>query len=278
MLYPISTARYISTFPHRWRTAGGRWAYSPVQKAIENNCQWNLAAYYFHPLSERSCVSLELICLSAVILSLIHHRDVGTTLFKHDVPISNSGIYSWGSNRYIDNVPVKKIMAVSKRKRRKHQEHEIVHQSIHQKTLKTHQEKTISIYEKLHQSTSSTCTRNTSFFSTVGVISSNLTVIRVSAATLLYAVTFPGFFASNSAPNGCFSRAIIWRARISLSSCDTDEGGGREPASLLQVALRPPNGGPKREASRPVPVLRAEEMIFEGPGSELGGNSPIHED
>ena len=75
-----------------------------------------------------------------------------------------------------------------------------------------------------HYSTSSVRTLSISLFNIVGVISSTWTVIKLSAATLLYAATLPRFGVSSSAPNGCLSRAITWSARICLSVCDSDDG------------------------------------------------------
>jgi hypothetical protein len=66
-------------------------------------------------------------------------------------------------------------------------------------------------------STSSMPTLSTSLFNIVGVISSTWTVIRLSAATLLYAATLLRCGVSSSAPNGCLSRAMTWSARICVS-------------------------------------------------------------
>ena len=57
------------------------------------------------------------------------------------------------------------------------------------------------------QSTSSTRTLSISLSNIAGVISSTRTVIKLSGATLLYAATPPELGVSNSAPNGCLSRA-----------------------------------------------------------------------
>ena len=133
-------------------------------------------------------------------------------------------------------------------------------------------------------------TLDISLFSTAGVISSTWTVIRVSAATLLYAAILPVSGVSNSATNGWLSRATTWKACITLSSCDTDEGGWRDdsdeggrrddtdkggwrdPASSRRAAVRLPN----RNAKRAVRFSEAVPGAFEGPANE--GGSPNEED
>ena len=125
-------------------------------------------------------------------------------------------------------------------------------------------------------STSNMHTLSTSLFSTVGVISSTWTVIRLSAATLLYAATLWRFGVSSSAPNGCLSRAITWSARVCLFVCDNDEGGLRDDASGGNGVVRPPKGRPMRETSHAARVCGAADAIPEGPGDD--GNSTIEED
>jgi hypothetical protein len=78
-------------------------------------------------------------------------------------------------------------------------------------------------------------TPSVNLFNIAGVISSTWTVIKLSAATLLYAATLPRFGVSSSAPNGCLSRAMAWSARICLSIGDNDEGGRRDAASRGNV-------------------------------------------
>ncbi|KAI9572520.1 hypothetical protein HD554DRAFT_2065904 [Boletus coccyginus] len=80
-------------------------------------------------------------------------------------------------------------------------------------------------------------TVSTSLFNTVGVVSSTWTVIRLSAATLLYAATLPRSGVSSSAPNGCLSRASTRRARSCASACDADKGSRREVASRVAGPL-----------------------------------------
>ena len=74
-------------------------------------------------------------------------------------------------------------------------------------------------------------TLSTNLFNIAGVISSTWTVIKLSAATLLHAATFPRFGVSNNAPNGCLSRVMSRRARFSLSIGDMVEGGRRDTTS-----------------------------------------------
>ena len=123
-------------------------------------------------------------------------------------------------------------------------------------------------------STSSMSTLSTSLFNIVVVISSTWTVIRLSAATLLYALL--RFDVSNRAPNGCLSRAMTWSARICLSVWDNNEGGRRDAASPGNVVVRRPKGRPRRVTSRAARVCGAADAIPEGPGNNV--NSPIEED
>ena len=125
-------------------------------------------------------------------------------------------------------------------------------------------------------STSSVRTLSTSLFSIVGVISSTWTVIRLSAANLLYAATLRRFGVSSSAPNGCLSRASTWSARICLSVCDIDEGGRRDAASAENVVVRPLNDCPRRETSLAASVCGGADALPEGSGRN--DNSPIEED
>ena len=124
-------------------------------------------------------------------------------------------------------------------------------------------------------STSSVPTPSASLFSIVGVISSTWTVIRLFAATLLYAATLGRFGVSSSAPNGCLSRAMTWSARVCLSVCDIDDGGRREAASRGNVVVRSLNDRRKRATSRAAPVCGAADAIPKGPG--INGNPPIEE-
>ncbi|KAF8555911.1 hypothetical protein OG21DRAFT_784065 [Imleria badia] len=113
-----------------------------------------------------------------------------------------------------------------------------------------------------HQSTSSMCTLSTSLFNTVCMISSTLTVIKLSEATLLYAATCPRFRVSTTAPKGCLSRARIRRAHSCLSAGDTDEGGRREAASRMEK--RALNGRPMRATSLATRVCGTADVILEG--------------
>jgi hypothetical protein len=119
-------------------------------------------------------------------------------------------------------------------------------------------------------------TLSTSLFSIVGEISSTWTVIKLSAATLLYAATLSRFGVSSSAPSGCLSRAMTRSARVCLSICDNDDGGRRDAASRGNVTVSLPNGRPRRATSRAAHVYGAANAMPEGPGNR--GNSPIEED
>ena len=89
-------------------------------------------------------------------------------------------------------------------------------------------------------STSSVHTLSTSLFNILDVSSSTWTVIRLSAATLLYAALLVG--ASNSAPNGCLRREMSWRACIRLSAGETGEGDRSDAVSRDRAR----NGRPRR--------------------------------
>ena len=109
----------------------------------------------------------------------------------------------------------------------------------------------------------------------VGVISSTWTVIKLPPATLLYSSTFSRVGVSKSAPNGCLSRAMSFRARIRFAMGDTDDGGRSDAVSSVDVLSHPPNR-PRRATSRAARVCRAVDVVLEGPGKE--GNSPSTED
>jgi len=126
-----------------------------------------------------------------------------------------------------------------------------------------------------YYNTSSVRTLSTSLFNIAGVISSSWTVIRLSVATLLHAATLLRCGVSSRAPNGCLSRVMVWSALISLSVCDTDEGGRRDAASPRDVVVHP-NGCPRRATSHAARVCGAANAIPEEPGNN--GNSPIEED
>ena len=121
-------------------------------------------------------------------------------------------------------------------------------------------------------------TLSTSLFNIVGVISSTWTVIRLSAATLLYAATLPRLGVSSGAPNGCLSRAMTWSARICLSVRDNDEGGRRDAASRGNVVVSPPNDRPRRSTSRAARVCAAADVDAVLEGARNNGNSLIEED
>ena len=125
----------------------------------------------------------------------------------------------------------------------------------------------------------------TSCFNIVSVLSSILTVIRLSA-TLLY--TFLRWGVSNSAPNGCPSRAMACRARVCISVGANDEGGKRDT-----VFRRNNNEGGQRDATlrgdslngrtRQAMNLDCAARVCGGAngtpeGPENNGNSPSEED
>jgi hypothetical protein len=129
-----------------------------------------------------------------------------------------------------------------------------------------------------HHRTSSMRTLSTNLFNIAGVMSSTWTVIKLSAATLLHAATFPRFGVSNSAPNGRLSRAMSRRARISLSIGDMVEGGRRDTTSEYRgggVERCPSNDRTMLETRRGAGVCGTTDVILEGP--ENDGNSPIEE-
>ena len=119
-----------------------------------------------------------------------------------------------------------------------------------------------------HYSISSMCTFLTSLFNIVGVISSTWTVIRLPAATLLYAAMFPGpWGASNSAPNGCLSWVMTCRAHVCVSV-----GGCRDAT----VWVEPLNDCPKWAMSHTACVCGVDNVTPKGQGNN--GNLPIKED
>ena len=124
-------------------------------------------------------------------------------------------------------------------------------------------------------STSSVRTLSISLLNIVGVISSTWTVIKLSAATLLYAATLLRCGVSSSAPNGCFNRAMTRSARICLSVGDNDEGGRRDAASGGSLVIRPSNGCPRRVTSHAGSICGAANATLEGPGNK--DNSPIED-
>ena len=111
-------------------------------------------------------------------------------------------------------------------------------------------------------------TLSTNLFNIVGVMSSTWTVIKLSAATLLYAATFPRFGVSNSAPNGCFNRAMSRRARISLSMGDMVEGGRRDATSEYGGWGVERYDCARLETRRIAGVGRNPDVVLEGPAND----------